>query len=118
MTELSAAERSEQLRQLRLMLDLSRQVAALDSLDDILEALVSAAMKELGAQAGSLFVHDDDTGELYTRRQGESGAQEIRVMNDRGIVGAVYGTGVGEIVPDAYADPRFARAKRDCANSP
>ncbi|HXJ66227.1 MAG TPA: GAF domain-containing protein [Actinomycetota bacterium] len=109
MTEPSGAERAEQLRQLRLMLDLSRQVAALDSLDDILEALVSAAMKELGARAGSLFVHDDDTGELYTRRQGESGAQEIRVMNDRGIVGAVYRSGDGEIVPDAYADPRFAR---------
>ena len=107
--EPSAAERAEQLRQLRLMLDLSRQVAALDSLDAILEALVGAAMKELGAEAGSLFVHDDDTGELYTRRQGEAGAQEIRVMDDRGIVGAVFRSGVGEIVLDAYSDPRFAR---------
>ena len=30
-------------------------------------------------------------------------------MNDRGIVGAVYRSGSGEIVHDAYADPRFAR---------
>ena len=71
-TEPSGAERAEQLRQLRLMLDLSRQVAALDSLDDILEALVSAAMKELGAQAGSLFVHDDDTGELIRAGRGKA----------------------------------------------
>jgi adenylate cyclase len=30
-------------------------------------------------------------------------------MDDRGIAGAVYQSGTGEIVSDAYADPRFAR---------
>ncbi len=30
-------------------------------------------------------------------------------MDDRGIAGAVYQSGVGQIVTDAYADPRFAR---------
>jgi adenylate cyclase len=102
-------ERLEQVRQLEMLLQLSRHVSALDSLDAVLEALVAAASQEIGAEAGSLFVHDDDSGELYTQRSSDLGKREIRVMDDRGIVGAVYQSGVGEIVLDVYADPRFAR---------
>jgi adenylate cyclase len=103
------SEQLAQLRELQMMLELSRQVAALDSLDEVLEALVNAAMQETQAEAGSLFVHDGETGELYTRKSTDLGARQIRVLDDRGIVGAVYQTGTGEIVLDAYADPRFAR---------
>jgi adenylate cyclase len=103
------AEQLAQLRELQMMLELSRQVAALDSLDEVLEALVNAAMQETQAEAGSLFVHDGETGELYTRKSTDLGARQIRVLDDRGIVGAVYQSGTGEIVLDAYADPRFAR---------
>jgi adenylate cyclase len=105
----TSAERLEQVRQLEMLLQLSRHVSALDSLDAVLEALVAAASQEIGAEAGSLFVHDDDSGELYTQRSSDLGKREIRVMDGRGIVGAVYQSGVGEIVLDVYADPRFAR---------
>ncbi len=105
----TSAERLEQVRQLEMLLQLSRHVSALDSLDAVLEALVAAASQEIGAEAGSLFVHDDDSGELYTQRSSDLGKREIRVMDDRGIVGAVYQSGVAEIVLDVYADPRFAR---------
>ena len=109
MSEAPSVERTEQLRQLRLLLDLSRQVAALDSLEDVLAAMVGTAILELGAETGSLFVHDDETGELYTQKSSDLGARQIRVMDDLGIAGAVYQSGTGEIVSDAYADPRFAR---------
>jgi adenylate cyclase len=104
-----AAEQLEQVRQLQMLLELSRQVSALDSLDAVLQALVGAAIREIGAEAGSLFVHDDETGELYTQKSSDLGQRQIRVMDDRGIAGAVYQSGLGEIVPDAYADSRFAR---------
>jgi adenylate cyclase len=100
-------ERVEQVEQLQLLLRLSREVAALDSLDLVLDALVEAAKRELDAQAGSLFLHDDDTGELYTVKTTDLGPRQIRVLDHLGIVGAVYQSGVGEIVHDAYADPRF-----------
>ena len=109
MSEAPSIERTEQLRQLRLLLDLSHQVAALDSLEEVLAAMVGTAILEIGAETGSLFVHDDETGELYTQKSGDLGARQIRVMDDRGIAGAVYQSGTGEIVSDAYADPRFAR---------
>ena len=109
MTDQVYSEQLAQLRELQMMLELSRQVAALDSLDEVLEALVNAAMQETQAEAGSLFVHDGETGELYTRKSTDLGARQIRVLDDRGIVGAVFQSGRGEIVLDAYADARFAR---------
>lgn len=108
MTE-AFTERVEQVEQLQMLLRLSREVAALDSLDAVLDTLVEAAKAELGAQAGSLFLHDDDTGELYTVKTTDLGSRQIRVLDHLGIVGAVYSSGVGEIVLDAYADPRFNR---------
>ena len=78
-------------------------------LDAVPDALVGAAIREVGAAAGSLFVHDDESGELYTQRSSDLGQRQIRVLDDRGIAGSVYQSGVGEIVLDAYADPRFAR---------
>jgi adenylate cyclase len=100
-------ERVEQVEQLQMLLRLSREVAALDTLDAVLDTLVEAAKAELGAQAGSLFLHDDDTGELYTVKTTDLGSRQIRVLDHLGIVGAVYHSGIGEIVHDAYADPRF-----------
>jgi adenylate cyclase len=102
-------ERVEQVEQLQLMLRLSREVAALDSLDAVLDTLVEAAKRELCAQAGSLFLHDADTGELYTVKTTDLGSRQIRVLDNLGIVGAVYQSGVAEIVHDAYSDPRFNR---------
>ena len=106
MTE-AFTERVEQVEQLQMLLRLSREVAALDSLDAVLDTLVDAAKAELGAQAGSLFLHDNDTGELYTVKTTDLGSRQIRVLDHLGIVGAVYHSGIGEIVHDAYADPRF-----------
>jgi len=105
----AGGERLEQVRQLEMLLQLSRHVSALGSLDAVLEALVAAAIQEIGAEAGSLFVHDDESSELYTQRSSDLGQRQIRVMDDRGIAGAVYQSGVGEIVLDVYADRRFAR---------
>ena len=99
MTE-AFTERVEQVEQLQMLLRLSREVAALDTLDAVLDTLVEAAKAELGAQAGSLFLHDGD-------KTTDLGSRQIRVLDHLGIVGAVYRSGVGEIVHDAYADARF-----------
>ena len=62
---------------------------------------------ELGADRGSLFLNDALTGELYSRvAQGEL-TREIRILNTTGIAGAIFQSGVGEIIHDAYTDDRF-----------
>jgi adenylate cyclase len=103
------AEQLEQLRQLQLVLSLSRRVAALDSLDAAVETLVQASVQEVGADRGSIFLHDAETGELYTYVATGLGSRQIRLIDDLGIAGAVSHSGVGEVVHDAYADPRFHR---------
>ena len=107
--ETTYAEQLEQLRQLQMLAALSRRVAALDSLDAVVDTLLQAAIQEIAADRGSIFLHDDETGELYTYISTGLGSRQIRLMDDLGIAGAVFHSGVGEIAHDAYADPRFHR---------
>ena len=53
---------SEHVKQLQMLLDVSRQVAALDTLDAVLDTLVSVAVAETKAERGTLFLHDATTG--------------------------------------------------------
>lgn len=100
----------EQLTHLRMLLDVSRKVAAQDTLDTVLETLIDLACQETGAERGTLFLNDPGTGELFSRVALGMRRREIRLMNDEGIAGAVFQTGDGEIVEDAYKDPRFNQA--------
>jgi adenylate cyclase len=100
-------EQLEQLRQLQMLTALSKRVAALDSLEAVIDTLLQAAIQEIGADRGSLFLHDDETGELYTYVSTGIGSRQIRLLDDLGIAGAVFHGGVGEIVQNAYADERF-----------
>lgn len=102
--ELSQAE---QLKELQLILDVSRQVASMDTLDGVLDTLMSVAVKAVGADRGSLFLHDPATSELYSRIAQGMKRREIRIMDDVGIAGAAFHSGEGMIIHDAYGDPRF-----------
>lgn len=98
---------SEHLRHLQMLLDVSRQVAALDTLDAVLDTLITVAVKETRAERGTLFLHDSSTGELYSRVAQGIRTHEIRILDNAGIAGAVFHSGEGEIVHKAYEDERF-----------
>ncbi|MEM8840552.1 MAG: GAF domain-containing protein, partial [Pseudomonadota bacterium] len=102
------AEPGQDMRHLQMLLDVSRQVAAMDTLDAVLDKLVSVAVSETGAERGSLFLCDEQTGELYSRVAQGLRMREIRILQNEGIAGAVYRSGQGEIIEDAYNDPRFS----------
>ena len=97
----------EQLRRAEFLLDVSRKVSGLTSLDEILAELVAISTQEIGAERGTLFLNDPTTGELYSRIAQGIFKREIRVLNDRGIAGHVFTQNKSEIVTDAYADSRF-----------
>lgn len=105
-----SATQTRQLREARLLLEISRRIATLNSLDDILNTLVGITTDELNAERGSLFLNDPDTNELYSRVAQGTFQREIRILNTSGIAGHVFTTGKGMIIDDAYADPRFNRA--------
>ena len=97
------------LYQTQMLLSVTQKIAGFKNLNDILWTLIEMTTKELGAERGSLFLHDPLTGELYSRiAQGEL-TREIRILDSTGIAGTIFQSGEGEIIHDAYADERFNR---------
>src|SRR3546814_5670105 len=76
---------AKRLRQAELLLDISRKVAAIESLDDVLETLIAITTAEVGAERGTLFLNDSDTGELYSRIALGNFKREIRLLTNTGI---------------------------------
>jgi adenylate cyclase len=97
------------LRRSEMLIKLTQRVAAIDDLDELLTTLVEVTANETDAERGSLFLNDAATGELYSRVAQGTFNREIRLLNTEGIAGAVFQSGEGQIVHDAYADPRFDR---------
>ena len=90
-----------------LLLSINRKIAALTGLNEILHCMIEETVSELNAERGSLFLNDPATGELYSRvAQGEL-TREIRFLNTSGIAGAVYHSGIGEIIHEVNEDKRF-----------
>jgi adenylate cyclase len=100
----------ERLRQMEMLLNVSRQVSAIDTLDEVLTVLVRIASAETGADRGTLWLNDPMTGELYSRVALGTSHRELRTLNNKGIVGAVFTSGQGLVINDAYSDPRFDRS--------
>jgi adenylate cyclase len=105
-----APDGTRRLRHVELMLDITRKMAAMDSLDEVLYTLIALTSKEIGAERGSLFLNDEATGELYSRVAQGNVNREIRLLNSSGIAGHVFQTGEVLIIHDAYADARFNRS--------
>lgn len=103
-------EAQKKLHQAELLLSVSRRVSAMETVDEILATLVEITTTELKAERGSLFLNDPVTNELFSRVALGMQRREIRIMNDAGIAGAVFQSGEGEIVTDAYSDDRFDKS--------
>jgi len=91
---------AQRLHQAEVLLDVSRKVAATETLDEVLNALVEISTSEIGAERGSLFLNDNHTGELYSRVAQGNFQREIRILNTSGIAGQVFTSGKGLIVHD------------------
>ncbi len=102
-------DEQKKLRQSEMLLGISRKLAAIDSLDEILEAFVAITSSELGAERGSLFLNDSQTGELYSVVAQGNFSRRIRILNTSGIAGSVFHSGQAVIVHETYKDKRFNR---------
>ena len=102
-------DQEKRLYMSEMLLGVSRKLAAIDSLDEMLETLVKMTSSELGAERGSLFLNDSQTGELYSVVAQGTFNRRIRILNNSGIAGHVFQTGKGLIVHDAYKEKHFNR---------
>ena len=95
------------LYQTELLLSVTQKISGIKNLSEILWTLIDMTTQELGAERGSLFLNDPFTGELYSRVAQGDLTREIRILNTTGIAGAVFKSGLGEIVHYPYEDDRF-----------
>jgi adenylate cyclase len=95
------------LQRAQILLGITDRLASLDSLDEILETLVTITSEQLGAERSTIFLNDERTGELYSRVAQGNITRRIRMQNTVGIAGHVFTTGHGVIIEDAYSDERF-----------
>jgi adenylate cyclase len=99
--------RIKQRRLLEVLVEVSRRLAAYDSLDDVLHALVEMTTTELNAERSTLFLNDPSTNELFSRVAQGHIKREIRMLNTTGIAGHVFTSGEPLIILDPYGDARF-----------
>jgi len=92
-----------------LIVDIANRVSDSLSLDVLFPRLMEVVTETLNADRSSLFLHDPETGELFSRVMQGSVMGEVRFSATLGIAGSVFASGKGEIIADAYADSRFNR---------
>ena len=90
-----------------LLLSVSNQVALSKTLTEALNTLAEITKTTIGAERGSIWLNDPTTEELYMRLAAGKFSREVRIVNNVGIAGHVFTAGVGDVINDAYADPRF-----------
>src|SRR5271163_1662169 len=88
-----APRRRQNVREMELLLRLSREISTIDALDELLQTIVDLCAQETESERGTLFLSDQETGELYSRVAQGLGIPEIRIMNTTGVAGHVYTTG-------------------------
>jgi adenylate cyclase len=102
-----AAAAGDAIRRLSVLVEVADTVTQRLSLDHQLPRLIDRIVEALDAERATLFLHDADAGELFSRVAGGEGVSEIRMPQSVGIAGSVFGSGVAEIIDDAYRDARF-----------
>ena len=83
----------KRLRHAEMLLDVHTRLAAMETLDEALEELVTITSRETGSDRVTLFLNDEETGELYSRVALGKIRREIRVLNSTGIAGHVFISG-------------------------
>lgn len=106
----------DRLNQADILLNITRTMAAQETLDEMLGALVELVVKEVDAERCTIFLADPETDELYSRVTRGGYQREIRIHDNSGVAGHVFKTGKGAIVHDAYSNKHFNRKVDEMTN--
>jgi len=105
---MSAIEIECEIRNLNVILEVSKAMSSEVQLDNLLQVIVQKTTEVMDADLSSLFLYDAGRNELWSKIAEKLGQlQEIRLPVGVGIAGDVAKTRQGANIADAYADPRF-----------
>jgi signal transduction histidine kinase len=76
-------------------------------LDALFARIVPNVSRLMNAERTTLFLHDAETDEIWSKIAEGEIRREIRLTRGQGIAGNVASTRSPLVVPDAYKDPRF-----------
>jgi len=105
-------EMEERARQLAALNEVGSVITSTLDLEAVLDLIMDMAAELLHAEAGSLILVDQDTGELvFEVTTGSDSADLVgtRLPPDTGVVGAVVQEGKPVIIKDAKTDQRWYR---------
>lgn len=101
---------SKDTRKAKAMEDILRRVSVVETLDEVLEQLVDVTTLHLDAERSTVFLNDEEAGELVARVAQGSMRREIRILNNTGIAGHVFSQKQPLMVHDTHTDDRFNSA--------
>ncbi len=104
------------VKELDVLVEIATVAATAGKLDDLLEGVLARAMRAIDAEAGSILISDDDTGELRfgCAVGGDPEAvKRVRIKAGEGICGWVALHGEPQIVNDVRNDKRHSRQLED-----
>ena len=104
--QLSERARDSQREEARI-LEVTQVVSSELNIEKLLRKIIGIVTDLLDAERSTLFVHDPETDELWSRVAEGLSEREIRIPSNVGIAGEVFTTRTAINIPDAYADPRF-----------
>jgi signal transduction histidine kinase len=104
------------VKELDVLVEIANVAATAGKLDDLLEGVLARAMRAIDAEAGSILLADENTGDLRFRTA-MGGAPEavkrVRIKAGEGICGWVATHGEPQIVNDVHRDDRHSRELED-----
>jgi len=98
--------------ELDVLYQLERQLTRVRDVEQVLDTIIDTAMRAMGAEAGSILLIDEGTGELYFKSAlGEKGEEvkKLRLKPGEGVVGYVAKTGEPVLVNDPRKDRRHEK---------
>jgi len=102
---------AQKIKRIQQMEEVSEALNSANNELDMLRLAITAAVNLVHAEAGSLLLREEQSGELFFKMAvGEKGEQlkEVRLKLGQGVAGLVAQSGKPLLVSDAQHDPRVA----------
>lgn len=91
----------------RAILEVARLISSTLDLDELLRLVMDRVTSAMEADRSTLFLVDDEKGEIWSKIAQGTQLREIRLPIGKGIAGWVAQSGRALNIRDAYLDPRF-----------